>query len=138
MSTAALAKIHIAKKDLHLDEDDYRAILVRVAGKTSSRDLNGREIDMVLAEFRRLGWTGSKKVFRRSDKAHVRKVYALWTEAGRVGAIRESGKSALRAFIGRQLNGDAEIARDPEFLTPTEANKVSEGLKAMIKRAKGE
>lgn len=131
--TGAIAKIHIAKTQLGLDDETYRALLARVTGKHSSRDLNDREVDVVLGEFKRLGWR-AKGGFRKSDKPYVRLVYALWSEAGRVGAVRDTGKTALRAFVGRQLNGGAEVARDPEFLMPAEANKVAEGLKAMIKR----
>lgn len=140
MSTA-IAKIHIAKAQLGLDDEDYRALLARVTGKRSSRDLNAREVDMVLGEFKRLGWRPkTNSGFRKSDKAYVRLVYALWKEAGRVGAVRDSSKSALMSFVGRQIGGGedrAKVARSPDFLTAAEANKVSEALKARIKRAEG-
>lgn len=32
-----LAKIHIARKDLGLDEDTYRAVLIRITGKRSAK-----------------------------------------------------------------------------------------------------
>ena len=51
-----LSKIHIAKKDLGLDDETYRALLVRVAGVRSAKDLNPRQTGAVLAEFARLGW----------------------------------------------------------------------------------
>lgn len=54
-----LSKIHIAKKDLGLDDDTYRALLTRVAGVRSAKDLNPRQTGRVLAEFVRLGWTPS-------------------------------------------------------------------------------
>ncbi|WP_124339807.1 gp16 family protein [Pseudomonas chlororaphis] len=55
-----LSKIHIAKKDLGLDDDTYRALLVRVAGVRSAKDLAPKQIGQVLAEFTRLGWQPSK------------------------------------------------------------------------------
>lgn len=51
-----LAKIHLAKKQLGLDDDTYRAILARVCGVKSAADLNARQMPLVLQEFQRLGW----------------------------------------------------------------------------------
>lgn len=51
-----LAQIHIAAKALALDDATYRALLQRVAGVDSARDLNPLQRGKVLAEFRRLGW----------------------------------------------------------------------------------
>lgn len=125
-----LAKVHIAKKDLALADGDYRAILERITGRTSAKDCSERQLDAVLTEFRRLGWVPKAGTTRISDKPHVRKIYALWKEAGIVGAVETASKEALRAFVVRQTGKSA-----PEFCSPAEANKVSEGLKAMIRRA---
>lgn len=51
-----LAKIHIAKAQLGMDDDTYRALLARVAGVRSAKDLGPRQIDHVLVELQRLGW----------------------------------------------------------------------------------
>lgn len=87
---AALSKIHIAKKDLGLDDDTYRALLARVAGVTSAKDLNPRQVSAVLAEFQRLGWQPvAKKQGRKAPKpapdraALVGKIEAFLAEAGR-------------------------------------------------------
>ncbi len=134
MSRSLLAKIHIAKKDLRLSDDDYRATLVRITGKSSSAECSERQLEQLLAEFKRQGWKpkGGKSAAAGFGKPHVRKIYALWKEAGIVGAVDNATKDALRAFVKRQTGKDA-----PEFLTPPEANKVSEALKAMIARAEG-
>ncbi len=133
MNTALLAKVHIAKKDLALADDDYRAILARVTGRSSSRDCTERQLEAVLAEFRRLGWMPKKgKGGSGFDKPHVRKIYALWKEAGIVGAVDNASKEALRAFVQRQTGKST-----PEFCTPPDANKVTEALKAMIRRVEG-
>ena len=124
-----LAMVHIAKKQLALTDEDYRAILVRQTGKDSSRDCTTEDLDRVLREFKRLGWTPKAKSSAISDRPYVRKIYALWNEAGRVGAVENASKEALRAFVVRQTGKAA-----PEFLTPAQANSVSEALKAMIAR----
>ncbi|KPA90627.1 Mu-like prophage protein gp16 [Pseudomonas asplenii] len=56
-----LSKIHIAKKDLGLDDETYRALLKRVAGISSAKDIGPRQAAAVLAEFERLGWQSTPK-----------------------------------------------------------------------------
>lgn len=128
-----LAKVQIARRQLALAEDDYRAILQRVTGKSSSKGLPDGALEAVLAEFRRLGWE-SKAGKRGSGygKPHVRKIYALWKEAGIVGAVDNASKEALRSFVMRQTGKAA-----PEFCAPADATKVTEALKAIIRRAEG-
>lgn len=135
MSRPATAKIHVARKQLALSEENYRAILVRITGQNTSSGLNDRQVDDVMAEFRRLGWR-PKKAFKPSDKPFVRLIYALWREAAKVGAVSSSSKPALRAFVERQTRRGGERGiDDPEFLRAEDARRVSEALKAMIKRA---
>lgn len=49
-------KIHIAKAQLGLSDDEYQAILLSVTGKASSKEMSGAELDAVLREMKRLGW----------------------------------------------------------------------------------
>ena len=55
-ATAMRRKVQIARKQLQLAEDDYRAILLRITGQTSSTACSARQLDAVLREFQRLGW----------------------------------------------------------------------------------
>ena len=132
MTRALLAKVHIAKKELDLAEESYRAILTRVTGEESSKDCTEAQLQALLDEFRRLGW--KPKAGHRGgtgfDKPHVRKIYALWREAGIVGAVDNASKEALRAFVERQT-----VKSAPEFCSSGDANRVTEALKAMIRRA---
>ena len=49
--------IHVARRQLDLDDATYRALLVRAAGVTSSRDLKSlKDCDAVLDELSRLGF----------------------------------------------------------------------------------
>jgi len=58
-----LAKIHIAKAALGLDDDTYRALLMDVTGVDSSSKLNAKQRAAVLERFESKGWTSksSKK-----------------------------------------------------------------------------
>lgn len=51
-----LAKIHIARQQLAMDEDSYRAMLQRIAGVRSAADLNPLQARFVLAELERMGF----------------------------------------------------------------------------------
>ncbi len=82
-----LSKIHIAKKDLGLDDETYRALLGRITGQSSAKDLNPLQVAKVLQEFERLGWKsqqGRGKPKAAADKAKlVGKIEAQLAEAGR-------------------------------------------------------
>jgi phage gp16-like protein len=83
-------KIHIAKKDLAMDDATYRALLLRVTGKTSSKDCSPRERQLLLEEFARLGFKVKAKTAGRSlpqvapeRMPRMRKIEALLAEAKR-------------------------------------------------------
>ncbi|MDO9625162.1 MAG: regulatory protein GemA [Pseudomonas sp.] len=102
MST--LAKIHVAKAQLGLDDETYRALLARIAGVRSAKDLNTRQIGAVLAEFERLGFKPlpTKKAGRKAPKAApdkaamIVKIEAYLAEAKRPWAYADA--MALRMF----------------------------------------
>lgn len=82
-----LSKIHIAKKDLGLDDDTYRALLSRVAGKTSAKDLSPLEAAKVLRELERLGFQPKRNKTKPNPAAGreklVGKIEAQLAAAGR-------------------------------------------------------
>ena len=131
-----LAKVHIARKELDLDDDGYRAILKRITGKTSSADLGDRQLDAVLTEFKRLGWTPKKgsadKHRPASAKAHVNKIFAVWADMCAKGIPTIANRAGLVAFVQRMTKNERrpEGLDDPEWLSVEEATKVCEGLKA--------
>lgn len=125
---ADLAKIHLGKKALGLTEDDYRALLMRIAGVSSAANLTTAGMTRVLAEYRRLGWSAVPARVRQSGKPGVRLIFGLWTELGRLGVVT-AGRPALFAFVKRQTG-----VENPEWLAPGDVNKVIEGLKAMRAR----
>jgi len=52
------ALVHIAKEDLHLDEDSYRQILQAVAGVESAKDLTKEGFERVMGRFQEMGFKG--------------------------------------------------------------------------------
>jgi len=103
-----LAKIHIAKAALGMDDDSYRAMLCRVAGVRSAKDLAPRQVDLVLVELERLGWQPPQKPAGRAapkvaqNRETVKsKIAALLTQAQRPWEYADG--VALRMFKVQRL-----------------------------------
>lgn len=126
---AQLAQIHIAKKQLGLDDDTYRDVLERVTGKRSARGLTDKSKHALIAEFKRMGWTGGSSR-KKSDKPYVRLVFALWGQLKRDGVWENPNIGSLRAFV-KKMTG----CEDPEWLSFDQATVVIEALKKMGDRA---
>ncbi len=134
------AIINIAKGQLGLDEDDYRALLVRVTGVSSLRKMSERQKISVIDELKRMGFRIKSKgrMLPASTKPYIRLIHALWKSCHRNGAIENGSREALRAFCKRFVApGDDSIAVDPDLLTQEQASPVIEALKKMEARAKG-
>ena len=132
---AELAVIHIAKKELALDDDLYREIVRRVSARfrrnpvNSSGDMTARERGAMLTELHTLGFrnpTAPRKAPAPGSfqEAKIRELWRLLNEAG---ALNDSSEKALQKFIRRQTMGAQTI---PRWLTAEQANKVIEGLKS--------
>jgi phage gp16-like protein len=139
----ALAKLHIAKKELALHDDDYRAILERVTGQRSAKGMSEADIVRVLDVLKKdHGWVptvvqGGKKAGKpESQKAKpaehptARKARAMWISLWQLGAVRERAESALEAFAKRQLKVERLVWADEQQMF-----KLIEALKAMATRA---
>ena len=129
-----LAKVHMAAKDLALADVSYRDLLERQTGTRSAADCSDAELEAVLAVFRDLGWKPKKRRGRKQAAPAVRpllgKARALWRALHDLGEVREPSDQALAAFVKRQTGIEAL-----EWLTPGEAYKVIEALKAWCGRA---
>lgn len=121
-----LAKIHMAKKQLNLGEEEYREILRSQTGQSSSSGLDHEGRTRVLAYFQRLGFRDSKPF------GQVEKIEWLWRKLGETGALHDRSSVALLAFIGRVADTSVSHLR---FLPVAEASKVIEALKAMLNRS---
>ena len=130
----ALAKIHIAKKQLGLDDDDYRAVLQRVTGKTSSKDMSNGERGAVLDELKRLGFKSASTGTRRKlEGRFAPKLQALWIAGWNLGLVRDRSDAALIAFVKRQTGVDhVRFLRHEQ-----DAYKAIEALKGWMHRGAG-
>jgi phage gp16-like protein len=85
---ASLAKIHIAKKQLGLDDDTYRAMLLQHGGVSSSKDLTPLGAAKVLRHLENAGFKpkdghGKRPKPAAGRAALVGKIEAQLTDAGR-------------------------------------------------------
>ena len=99
MRDAALAKIHIAKKELGMDDDAYRAMLKRVTGKSSSAGMSPRQKSAVLAEFKRLGWNPINSAIRRASEKRAGvagRNTPIGGGSGEAGEARDGGYNKWR------------------------------------------
>ena len=133
---AMLAKIHVARKQLAMEDSSYRAMLLRVAGVESAGDAPDVGLIRVLKEFERLGFV--PRPAQRDGRGHVRKIYAIWADLKPL--LDDADDQALRQFCRRQtrsLKNPAGIGA-PEWLDPRDARRVIEGLKGWLARVQKE
>ncbi len=132
---AMLAKLHIARKQLAMEEGSYRALLARVAGVESAALCDAAGLARVLAEFERLGFSAARPA-RRDRKPHVRKIWAIWGDLKPL--LDQADDDALRGFVRRQTRSakNPEGVSAPEWLDGIEAAKVIEGLKGWLARVR--
>lgn len=88
IAKTVLAKVHVAKKQLALDDDTYRAMLRSVAGVESAKDLTPEGAAKLLRHMERSGFRPTKTAPRRprvagSRGAQLSKIEALLADAGR-------------------------------------------------------
>jgi len=130
----ALKAIHVGKRELGLDDDDYRGLLARVTGKSSSGQMTEAERRSVLDEMKRLGFKRRSGSARRGfEGGYAKKLRALWISAGHLGLVRNADDAALIAFVKRQTGIDhVRFVRHPQ-----DAAKAIEALKDWMARPAG-
>jgi phage gp16-like protein len=112
-----LGRIHQAKKQLALDDDSYRALLLRVGGHASSADMTVEQRNAVLREFARLGFKMADQATRKrrfpgrpkntNDTPMLRKVEALLADAKRPWAYAHgAAKKMFHVNRVEWLNAD--------------------------------
>ncbi|MBW8638971.1 regulatory protein GemA [Hoeflea sp. WL0058] len=130
----ALAKIHVAKKQLGLDDDSYRDVLERTVGHRTAKGLTEAQCGKVLEEMNRLGFKSSSGALRKAlEGRFAKKLQALWIAGWNLGIVRNRDDHALLAFVKRQTGLD-----HTRFLHhPEDAAKAIEALKAWLARDGG-
>lgn len=97
--------IHVAKRELQLDDDTYRAMLASSSGGlTSTTAMSEAQLQAVLVRAKRAGFkvrTAGAQPRRLDLSPEARKVRALWLFLNHLGAVRDPGEAALGAYCRR-------------------------------------
>ncbi|MDR3561882.1 MAG: DUF1018 domain-containing protein [Negativicutes bacterium] len=133
------ALLHIAKKELGLDGDIYKQILLIYSGVESSALMKLDGFERVMEHFKRLGFESSaaKKYGQSRSKAPNR------DPDGAPYPAQLSMIEGLFHQLGwddteRQRGFCQRVIKKPWPQTRSEANKVFEGVKAMLARQRKE
>jgi phage gp16-like protein len=135
-----LKKLHVAKRELALDDDTWRDIVTRISSQfrkaavCSSGLMERRERQALIEELKRMGFV-ERPARAQNDKrpmpddAMVQKMVALWIELHKLGAVRDSSDKSLRAYVKRMTK------KPIEWLTVKQMSAVIESLKKWMLRA---
>ncbi|MGB3167122.1 MAG: regulatory protein GemA [Alteraurantiacibacter sp.] len=127
-----LAKVHIAKKQLQLTDDDYRQIVFEETGRTSAGDCSEAQLEKVIGRFRRQGFrpVPAKRKTRTATHPVALKARAMWISLHQLGVVQNPSDQALEAFAKRQLGCDRLV-----WARQSHGYRLIEALKAMAERA---
>lgn len=132
------AKIHIAKKDLNLDDGSYRDVLERVTGKNSSKNMTETQLKAVINEFKQYGW--QPKASPTTQQRYGKKPSASVERPSRQAIIDKVG--AILADMGLHWNYVHAMSRNMfgklqlQFCTDDEMVKVMQALAVYQRRQK--
>jgi phage gp16-like protein len=129
------AQIHIAKTQLGMDDDTYRAALKAATGKTSCKDMGVIDLNKALQAFKDRGFKSKppKKKPSKTTATLTDKLIAQWRAMGKDGIVRDASDAALRSYVDRQTSGQFKA---PQFCDNHTTIKLIESLKQWQKRVK--
>ncbi|MDD2721630.1 MAG: regulatory protein GemA [Gallionella sp.] len=134
-----IAQIHIAKQQLCLDDETYRAMLWSIARVKSASDLDFAGRKKVLDHLKACGFkvrhtgkaSGSKIKPSRAlaEYPEAKKIRALWIMLHALGAVKNPSEEALASYVKRMTRVDAL-----QWITGAQAEMVIESLKKWAMR----
>jgi len=133
ISKEKIRLIHVAKRQLGMEDADYRSLLMRVAGVKSSKDLDDFGFNLVMGAFAQLGFKSDfakqhfgARIGMASPRqvALIRKLWGEYTDG-------QAGDAELRKWLKNHFKVDAL-----QFLDPGTAHRAIGGLTNMVKRKK--
>ncbi|KLV09590.1 Mu gp16 gemA [Photobacterium aquae] len=143
--------IHIAKRDLCLDDDTYRALLFANGEHSSCSKMNIKQLEMVLAVMEMQGFRRSKNPAGKEAKtpfkrrlspksgkakhAQIDKIRAIWITMAQQGIVRDSSEAALDKYVSRMTGRAGQKGVEHVgWLDASQAYIILESLKNWHKR----
>ncbi|WP_353189570.1 regulatory protein GemA [Pandoraea pnomenusa] len=124
--------IHVAKRDLSMDDDTYRQILRRFGKRASSAELSVPDLERVLEHMKRCGFKVRPKAKPSRALAQDRqskKIRALWLFLHHLQAVKNPSEEALAAYVKRITGVDAL-----QWIDGAQAERLIETMKRWAMR----
>ena len=120
--------IHVARRDLNLDETNYRAILFAQGGNESLAAMPVDGMKKVMDYLKAQGFKVRKTKTDRKQATgkDASKVRALWLFLHELGAVRDPSEAALTSYVKR-------IAKVDDVQWMRGARRVDSGPRPMVK-----
>ena len=139
-----IAKIHVLKNQVKLDDDTYRSILERVAGKDSCKKMNMAELKAVIEEFNKLWFVQSPTYKTYQSKSNfnfvetscskMRKIFKLWQKLGEDEKLRDSSNNGLNNFLNNRFKTNYEQLNNSLHFNNGLKDNIIEALKSWYAR----
>jgi phage gp16-like protein len=106
-----LAMIHVAKKQLGMEDDAYRALLWSIARVNSAADLDWAGRKQLLDHMKKCGFkarppkAAGARALEGDPQSQM--ILALWLQLHNQGVVRDPSEHALAAWVKRQTGVDA-------------------------------
>lgn len=149
---ALLAKVHIGKKELGLDDDTWRDLVERVFNTRSVAGLSSDQLTILVEELKKKGFQQKPRASQREGIANpidvpretingpnagvIGKLRALWLSLYHLGIVSDPKDSAIEAFVRRQTlktNNGAGVTK-LRWLPQAHAYLAIEALKSWATR----
>ena len=124
--------IHVAKRELCMEDDTYRSVLLRVGNSTSSKDLSVSKLEAVLEHFKKAGFKvvpKKKSNLSMASDPQSKIIRGLWLELHEKGIVNDPSEYALSKYVQRITSVSAL-----QWLDAQVASRIIETLKSWLKR----
>ena len=133
--------IHVAARELALDDDTRHDLQLVTTGKASLAEMTGAELEAVVAALKARGFKPGRSPARKGRKTaprgDLRFAHVLWGKLAQAGAVDKKGAAGLNAFVRVRFEKawgaapiDIDLIQDARQIAT-----VVEALKAMCARA---
>lgn len=136
MRTRLIRLIHVARRELGMQEDDYRAMMANIPqleGATSSAGLSIPKLKLVLETLKRKGFKvvpkSKKPQGKLADDPQSKLIRHLWLSLHSAGKVRDPSEQALAKYVARLTKVD-----QLQWLDGKQAATVIESLKSWLER----
>lgn len=142
MTRSLQRKIHVACRELGLDNDARRDLQLVATGKASMRDMDETDLQRVIDRLKASGFEEKKpgpRKHKAAPRADLRLIHVLWRKLGEAGVLDRPGRAGLNAFVRSQFGetwssvpADVDMLRDWKQIDAVINALVSWGKRAKI------